>query len=122
MLSKVKICDNCTMRYLGIRDFETHRKYLAHSFSAFGAVELDGLKNNEEHEELKKPKLDSPCPSCLGILQLNFEEIANKAVEQLKRDDYKLAQQSFSLFIQLPTQLLIRHQAMIHYLKSIEYF
>ena len=133
ILQKTNICENCSLRYLGIRDYQIHKNYFTHSFSPsseniqpsaiVGSTNtcedlLPGQINLET--VAKKPKLDQLCLGCLGILQLNYNELVSKAHQLMISKDFKLGQNTFSLFIQLPYQLLIRHQAIIHYIKSVE--
>ena len=112
ILGKTNLCDSCKLRFLGIRDIEIHRKYVQNTFLA-ATVEL-------RNTEVKKPKLGPVCAACLGILQYDFLELAKNAMEILNRKGYKLSKDTFSMFLQLPTQLLIRQQAVNHYIRSEE--
>ncbi|KAJ3317165.1 putative tRNA pseudouridine synthase Pus10 [Boothiomyces sp. JEL0866] len=109
-------CFNCVTRYLGIRN---QQKDLAEFPPVYESVS----NKKQKTEKVKDKDADvqqsdiRPCPTCLGLLQLNFQQLGSDSMHLLDKEQYSPLK-SFNLSIQLPVQLTIRHKSMVVYLKN----
>ena len=65
-----------------------------------------------------QPQDPVPCPSCLGLLQIDTDQLAHHLLEKFRQENFVLQQNTFKMSIRLPFQLPIRQVGMDHYLKE----
>lgn len=123
--SSISICANCILRYLGIRSLDLHLKVMNENPFRIRHQQASGhelrpkgvnlIATKENHDSNTEAKL--LCPSCLGLFQLDFKSLSLDAVKLMRMENYILKEQTFCVAIKLPPQLIIRHQAVIHYIQ-----
>ena len=137
LLLDQSVCPRCILRYLGIRDRGTHD-----SINQSLTVKAELLTQNtdsvippkREHPETEDQALEnqenvkvgdlcngsslskSPCSVCLGLLNMDFKEMAKKAHE--KASQFSIVDKTFYLSMRMPPQLTIRHRSISVYLKE----
>lgn len=99
-LSDAHVCARCIVRFLGDRTTEIH-----------SALDHPSIKPEAK-----------PCPACLGLLQINHSQVAQQMQAEFEVQKYQMDKKTFCVATQLPSQLLIRHKAIIlhidHLLKA----
>lgn len=114
--SELGCCARCKLRYIGCRDADIHRQFAPNKFP------ISYISNPQVSHEFRPTKrvktaenevAVSPevCPSCLGILQLDFESIAKTGHELFQKENYHLKEDKFAMSVQIPPQIIIRHHS-----------
>ncbi|KAI8897324.1 hypothetical protein BC833DRAFT_594160 [Globomyces pollinis-pini] len=81
--------------------------------------EIKDEKDVDELQVVNELKNDTiVCPTCLGLLQLSHHQLTTEIIQKLESERYQLKSNKFNLSIQLPTQLTIRNQSMILWIKK----
>jgi tRNA U54 and U55 pseudouridine synthase Pus10 len=124
LLEKLKICDSCILRFVGVRSIAEHKNVITnslpikfqqhsgHIFRPHGNAPVTDSHPEEMAKEL------SVCTACLGILQLDFNAIARNGIDRYTAEKFELDDNSFNLGIKLPAQLIIRQSSIVHYIST----
>lgn len=137
LLMDQSVCPRCTLRYLGIRDRGIHESInQTLTMKAEPAPQLvdSVIPSKRDHSETEDLVLEykenhkvgehclgsssskSPCSVCLGMMNMDFKEMAVKAHE--KASQFSVVDKTFYLSMRMPPQLTIRHRSISVYLKE----
>jgi hypothetical protein len=101
LMAEYDICQRCMLRMVGVRDKLLHANIeKAYSIPSKRSIEEDGFT----------------CTVCVGLLQMDYSQIANDAVALLH--NYDLKNKAFSLRMQFPAQLPIRNVSIRKFLEE----
>lgn len=131
-LKKIDCCNRCVLRMAGVRGLEHHlvaespnfklmnanASNLGHEYRTQGKSETSDVQDANESPIAGIPST-CVCPACIGLLQINHDDIAFQAVEKLHQLNFKaLTANTFSISAHMPAQLSVRQRSLILHLES----